>query len=66
MAEQLNNVYVRQKMVTEDIVFGLDKIVQIRQGKRVEGTKVNAHMIPYDETQSIGDVLDLLLAAHSG
>ncbi len=55
------NVYVKQKIVVQDIEFGLTKVIQIRAGQRVEGTQVNASTIPYDANRSIADVLKQLL-----
>ncbi len=55
------NVYVKQRVVAQDIEFGLTKVIQIRAGQRVEGTQVNASTIPYDANRSIADVLKQLL-----
>ena len=57
------NVYVKQKIVVEDMEFGLAKVIQIRSGQRIEGSQVNAHSIPYDASRSVGDVLEQLLKA---
>ena len=62
MADATKSVYVKQKMVEQDIEFGLSSIVQIRRGIRIEGKQVNADSIPFDATRSVKDVLDELLA----
>ena len=63
MTEQPNrNVYVKQKIVEQDIELGLNKVIQVRAGQRVEGKQVNAFSIPYDANRSVGDVLKTLLA----
>jgi hypothetical protein len=46
----------------EDLVFGFGNIAQIREGSTVSVTKINAALIPYDNTRSVKDVLDLLVA----
>ena len=61
--ETVRNVYVKQKVVAQDIELGLSKVIQIRNGQRVEGDQINAHNIPYDVNRSIGDVLKQLLDA---
>ncbi len=59
--ESTKNVYVKQKIVGQDIEFGLSKVIQIRAGQRVEGDQISASSIPYDANRSIGDVLATLL-----
>ena len=56
------NVYTKQRIVAQDINFGLGTIVQIRNGIRVEGKLVDSSDIPYDSARSVKDVLDALLA----
>ena len=58
---ETKNVYVKQKIVAQDVEFGLSKVIQIRAGQRVEGEQINAYSIPYDANRSIGDVLEQLL-----
>ena len=58
---ETKNVYVKQKIVEQDIEFGLSKTIQIRAGQRVEGAQINASSIPYDANRSVGDVLAQLL-----
>ena len=60
--EVTRNVYVKQKIVAQDIEFGLSKVIQIRAGQRVEGDQINADSIPFDANRSIKDVLNELLA----
>lgn len=57
----VKNVYVKQKIVAQDIEFGLSKVIQVRAGQRVEGQQISAFSIPYDADRSIGDVLAQLL-----
>ena len=60
------SVFIRQKIVAEDIEIGFDNVVQIRHGKRVSGHRLNAFNIPYDDKRSIGDVLKQLLETSGG
>jgi hypothetical protein len=60
--ETTKNVYTKQRIVAQDINFGLGTIVQIRNGIRVEGKLVDSSDIPYDSSRSVKDVLDALLA----
>lgn len=46
----------------EDLLFGMDTIVQIRQGELVTVTKINSAHIPYDTTFSVKDAIDQLIA----
>ena len=63
MADE-KNVYVKQKIVAQDVELGMGKVVQIRVGQRVEGDQINSFNIPYDASRSIGDVLKELLDAN--
>lgn len=62
MVDEKRNVYVKQKIVLEDIEVGMHKVIQIRAGQRVEGSQLNAGNIPYDASRSIADVLKQLLS----
>ena len=57
------NVYVKQRIVEQDVEFGLGKVIQIRSGQRIEGTQINASSIPYDASRTVADVLKQLLDA---
>ena len=54
-------IYVKQLAGAEDLVFGFGNLAQIREGSTVSVTKINAALIPYDNTRSVKDVLDLLV-----
>lgn len=41
----------------EDLALGLGKETQMRAGKTVEVTRINAHNIPFDDNHSIADVI---------
>ncbi len=60
--ETVKNVYVKQKIVAQDIEFGLGKLIQVRSGQRVEGKQINAEDIPFDTDRSVKDVLTQLLS----
>jgi len=58
-------IFVKQVAGEEDLMFGFGEISQVREGENIIIHKINAHTIPYDDTRSIGDVLDFLLTFHS-
>ena len=55
-------VFVKQLAGAEDILFGFGTVMQFREGEAVTITQINAANIPYDETRTVKDVLDQLLA----
>jgi len=55
-------IFVKQVMAAEDMMFGFGTTAQIREGINVPLTKINAYTMPYDNTRSVGQVLDELLA----
>ena len=55
-------LFAKQKAGAEDMYCGFGTLMQFRQGEGITITKINASTIPYDETRSVKDVLDQLLA----
>lgn len=46
-------VWVKNKIVAEDVEFGLGHTIQLRNGKRVSGTQLNSKHIPFNDTMSV-------------
>jgi hypothetical protein len=42
----------------EDLLFGVGTVEQSRQGETVEVTRINAGNLPFDETQTLAEVLE--------
>lgn len=59
-------IFVKQLAGAEDLAFGFGSVSQIREGENVIVTLLNADNIPYDNTRSVKQVLDELLAQVSG
>ncbi len=59
-------IFVKQKAGVEDLMLGFGSVSQVREGDNVTINLLNAHSIPYDNTRSVGDVLDYLLSFHGG
>jgi len=57
-------IFVKQKAGVEDLMLGFGSVSQVREGDNVTINLINAHSIPYDNTRSVGDVLDFLLSHH--
>ncbi len=57
-------VFVKQLGGVEDLNFGFGTRMQFRQGEGVTVSNINSAHIPYDETRSVKDVLDELLAGN--
>ena len=55
-------VYTKQIAGAEDLLFGFGTVMQFREGEAITITQINAANIPYDESRSVKDVLDQLLA----
>ncbi len=55
-------VFVKQVGGAEDLLFGFGTVMQFREGEAITITQINAANIPYDESRSVKDVLDQLLA----
>jgi len=55
-------VFTRQLGGAEDSIFGFGTEIQVRNGKSVLVTHVNAAHIPYNSTMSVKDKLDDLEA----
>ena len=48
----------RQKLGVEDLVFGEGEELQTRAGIQVPVTKINAANLPFNESQTLSEVLD--------
>ena len=46
-------IYIKQKILAEDISLGINSEVQVRNGVRVTGEQVNAKHILYNNENSI-------------
>lgn len=66
MATAPKAVLIKAKVVAQDIEWGLDQVVQLRNGKRVTGNQVNAAHIPYSSTMSVAEVLDSIIVKIGG
>jgi len=54
--------FVKQIAGEEDLMFGYGEVSQVREGENTIIHKINAYTIPYDDTRSVGDVLEYLLS----
>ena len=59
-------IFVKQVAGAEDLMFGFGSISQVREGENTTINLINAHTIPFDNTRSVGDVLEYLLSFHGG
>ena len=59
-------VWVKNKIVAEDIDFGLGHTIQLRNGKRVSGTQLNSKHIPFNNEMSVETVLLKLIDKAGG
>ena len=55
-------IFVKDLGGAEDLMFGFGTTAQLREGENTTITLINASHIPYDDTRSVKDVLDELLA----
>jgi hypothetical protein len=55
-------IFIRQKAGAEDLIFGFGSEQQIREGKNVVVSMINADTIPYDSSRSVKDALDEIFA----
>ena len=51
-------IFIRQKAGAEDLIWGFGSEQQIREGKNVIVSMINADTIPYDSSRSVKDALD--------
>ena len=56
-----NVVFVKQLGGSEDLMFGFGTIVQIRNGRTVVISKINAASIPFSDTESIEAIINKIL-----
>ena len=54
-------VFIKQLGGTEDLLFGFGTIVQIRNGQTVTITRINADIIPYNDTESVKSIISKIL-----
>jgi len=59
-------VFTRQIAGAEDLMFGFGSTAQIREGANVTISLINSATIPYDNTRSVKQVIDELIAGQSG
>lgn len=66
MATAPKAVLIKAKVVAQDIEWGLDQVVQLRNGKRVTGNQVNSAHIPYTSLMSVATALDKIITKIGG
>lgn len=61
MASNIKEIYIN-KLTLEDMELGVGQVTQVRGGKQVVRTKINAQNFPYDETRTLGQRLTSIQA----
>jgi len=62
-------IYIKQKLLAEDLTFGIKAETQVRNGISVTGKQINAEHIIYNDPgslwheQSVNDILRALIAS---
>ena len=64
MADKQEIVYVKQLGGAQDLMFGFNKITQIRNGELVVVSEINSDTVPYDASNSVQDIIDKILAKY--
>lgn len=61
MASNIKEIYIN-KLTLEDMELGVGQVTQVRGGRQVVRTKINAQNFPYDETRTLGQRLTSIQA----